>query len=55
MDFNNVLLNKDDGIALIIINRPKALNALNYETLKELDSVLDIVENDDLSVISDIF
>ncbi|AST58760.1 crotonase [Thermoanaerobacterium thermosaccharolyticum] len=46
MDSNNVLFNKDDGVAIITINRPKSLNALNYETLKELDSALDKAEDD---------
>ncbi|MCP2240972.1 enoyl-CoA hydratase/carnithine racemase [Thermoanaerobacterium thermosaccharolyticum] len=46
MDSNNVLFNKDDGVAIITINRPKSLNALNYETLKELDSALDRAEDD---------
>lgn len=46
MDSNNVVFNKDDGVAIITINRPKSLNALNYETLKELDSALDKAEDD---------
>ena len=37
----------EDGIAIVKINRPKALNALNNETLNELDRVLESLENDD--------
>lgn len=49
MEFNNILFEKDGKIALISINRPKALNALNSDTLKELDLVIDqIAEDDDI-------
>jgi len=36
----------DDGIALLIINRPKALNALNHELLSELSDALLALEQD---------
>lgn len=47
MNFNNLILEKKDSIAILKINRPKALNALNTETLIELDSAIDSLENDD--------
>jgi enoyl-CoA hydratase len=34
--YNNILLEKDQAIATVTINRPKSLNALNKETLEEM-------------------
>ncbi|KOA18307.1 putative enoyl-CoA hydratase echA8 [Clostridium homopropionicum DSM 5847] len=45
MELKNVLLQKEGNVALVTINRPKALNALNSETLKELDIVIDEIAN----------
>lgn len=36
MTFENLLYDVADGIATVTVNRPKALNALNQATLKEL-------------------
>lgn len=33
---NNIIVEKDNGIATVTINRPESLNALNKETLEEL-------------------
>lgn len=38
---------KDDGVALLTINRPEALNALNVAVLDELVQVIEQVEGDD--------
>lgn len=46
MKFTNLLYEKKDGIATITINRPKALNALNEETLPEFLSGLEDAEKD---------
>ncbi|MDF2883060.1 MAG: crt [Clostridiaceae bacterium] len=46
MEFNNVILEKCGKTAVVKINRPKALNALNTETLKELDIVITELEHD---------
>jgi len=38
---------KDEGIAIIKINRPEVLNALNREAMSELSTAIDIVGADD--------
>ena len=43
-NFENLLINIEDEIALVTINRPKALNALNSATLSELKEVVDEIE-----------
>lgn len=43
---NNLLLEVKDGVAVISINRPQALNALNSETLTELSACLDQADAD---------
>lgn len=39
----NVELDKQGNVGIITMNRPKALNALNTETLNELNTVIDQV------------
>ncbi|MBR3242899.1 MAG: enoyl-CoA hydratase/isomerase family protein [Parasporobacterium sp.] len=39
-----VLYEQKEGYAIVTINRPEALNALNSEVLKELDSVFDQID-----------
>ena len=46
MEFKNIILEKEGNVALIKINRPKALNALNSETLIELDNAISLIEKD---------
>ena len=46
MELKNILLEKEGHLAIVTINRPKALNALNSETLRDLDVVLEDLEND---------
>jgi 3-hydroxypropionyl-coenzyme A dehydratase len=38
---------KDEGVAIIKINRPEVLNALNREAMSELSAAIDIVSADD--------
>jgi enoyl-CoA hydratase len=46
MAFKNVKIEKKDGIAIIKINRPQALNALNKETIIELTKAVGDLDND---------
>lgn len=51
-EFSNLKLDVADGIAVLQIARPAALNALNSDTLSELDTALTQIEaNDDIKVV----
>jgi enoyl-CoA hydratase len=52
MSFENILLEKEDGIATITFNRPDALNALNNQTRAEFYSAMkDVAADDDIKVV----
>lgn len=52
MEYDNILFGVTDGIATITFNRPKVLNALNSDLLKELSHVLDsIAKDEDIRVV----
>lgn len=46
MAYQNIEFTKEDGIGVLTINRPKALNALNTETVVELNDCVGKIEND---------
>ncbi|HBF20546.1 MAG: enoyl-CoA hydratase [Owenweeksia sp.] len=46
MSFNNLTQEKENGIATITINRPQQLNALNRETIQELNTAFKALESD---------
>jgi len=46
MAYKNIIVNKKDGIGFIKINRPKVLNALNQETVKEITNAVVELGND---------
>ncbi len=47
MEFKNLLIQKREKIAVVTINRPKVLNALNSETLMEIGVCFDELNKDD--------
>ena len=47
MIFETIIYEVKNDIGYIVINRPKALNALNVQALKELSEVLDMVAADE--------
>lgn len=47
MDFNNILVRAEEGIGFIIINRPELRNALNIDTLLEIETALDKMRDDE--------
>ena len=52
MAFDNLLFERDGAVAIVTINRPKVLNALNTQTLEELRRViLDLKQDDGTRVV----
>ena len=50
--FDNLLLDRDGAVAILTINRPKVLNALNTRTLDELRrAILELKHDDSVRVI----
>ena len=47
MNFENLLLERDGGVAILTVNRPKVLNALNTQTLDELRRAILELKRDD--------
>ena len=45
-ELSNIQVSLDNDISLIKMNRPKALNALNNDTLNELDKIIECIKID---------
>ena len=46
MNFENIILENEGKTALISINRPESLNALNHKTIQELSNAFENLNND---------
>lgn len=52
MSFENVKVEQEGNIAIVYVNRPEALNSLNYATLKDLkDAFAELENNNDIDII----
>ncbi|GAA0182480.1 short-chain-enoyl-CoA hydratase [Clostridium sediminicola] len=52
MQYKNLLVDEKERVGILTINRPSALNALNSETLKELDQAINEMDkNENIYVI----
>ena len=52
MAFDTLLLERDGAVAIVTINRPQVLNALNSQTLDELRrAILDLKQDDSVRVV----
>jgi enoyl-CoA hydratase/carnithine racemase len=45
--YETILYEKQDGIAIIKINRPEALNALNGQVIQDISDAVDAFARDD--------
>jgi 2-(1,2-epoxy-1,2-dihydrophenyl)acetyl-CoA isomerase len=48
MEYEKLILSKEDGVATIVLNRPEVLNALDAKLSEELGLAVDEVSRDDL-------
>ena len=46
MEFKNLIYKQEDGVGIIVLNRPKALNALCDDLTSELGRLLSVLEKD---------
>ena len=47
MDFTTITLERDENLAILLLNRPEKLNAFTFLMMEELISALDLIEDDD--------
>ena len=46
MSYETILVDRSDGVGIITLNRPKVLNAMNLQLVKEMSSAIDDLEAD---------
>jgi len=46
MEYQNILVSRDENTAIVTLNRPQVLNALNHITMVELSEVMDELDRD---------
>jgi enoyl-CoA hydratase len=46
MNFENIIVSQKESIAIVTINRPTKLNALNIKTIEELHTAFSVLESD---------
>ncbi|MFP3927767.1 MAG: enoyl-CoA hydratase-related protein [Desulfobacteraceae bacterium] len=46
MSYENIVFTREEAVGVIKFNRPKALNAINADVIREVNSALDEVEKD---------
>ena len=46
MEYENIIVRRDENIAIVTFNRPKVLNALNHRTMDELSLAIDELGKD---------
>ncbi|MCU7495195.1 MAG: enoyl-CoA hydratase [Ignavibacteria bacterium] len=51
MDFDNVVFEVNDNVAIVRINRPDKLNALNIQTMNELRQVFSLLKHNDVAAV----
>ncbi|WP_249870390.1 enoyl-CoA hydratase/isomerase family protein [Oceanobacillus saliphilus] len=47
MEYETIILTKEDKVATITLNRPEVRNALNGKTVQEISAALETIEKDD--------
>ncbi|MFC1870414.1 enoyl-CoA hydratase-related protein, partial [Chloroflexota bacterium] len=47
MDYKTIILQKEEGVATITLNRPDKLNAWNEQLVSEFPEAVDEISNDD--------
>lgn len=46
MTYENIIVEKQENVSILTINRPQSLNALNAKTIAEISDTIGVLEND---------